>query len=62
METKAYANVAQVNQPPQESTPKDKCKKLIEKLLNLKANEWPTFQENRKRTHSTKTKQIEPCA
>ena len=37
--TKIYANVAQkVNQPPQDIT-----SKLIEKPINLKANEWLTF-------------------
>ena len=46
MGTKTYANVAQnVNQPPQDSTSIDK---LIEKLINLKANEWLTFQETLK--------------
>ena len=46
MGTKTYVNVAQkVNQPPQDSTSIDKYQKLIEKLLNLKANEWLTFQE-----------------
>ncbi len=62
MGTKTYANVAQkVNQPPQDSTSIDKYQKLIEKLINLKANEWLTFQENLKRMHSTETKQSEPC-
>ena len=62
MGTKTYANVAQkVNQPPQDSTSLDKYKKLMEKLINLKANEWLTFQENLKRMHSTETKQSEPC-
>ena len=60
--TKTYANVAQkVNQPPQDSTSICKYRKLIEKLINLKANEWLTFQENLKRMHSTETKQSEPC-
>ena len=49
MGTKTYANVAQkVNQPPQDSTSIDKYQKLIEKLINLKANEWLTFQETLK--------------
>ena len=49
MGTKIYANIAQkVNQPPQDSTSIDKYQKLIEKLINLKANEWLTFQENLK--------------
>ena len=62
MGTKTYANVAQkVNQPPQDSTSIDKYQKLIEKLINLKANEWLTFQENLKRMHSTETKQSEHC-
>ena len=62
MGTKTYANVAQkVNQPPQDSTSTDKYQKLIEKLINLKANECLTFQENLKRMHSTETKQSEPC-
>ena len=62
MGTKTYANVAQkVNQPPQDSTSIDEYKKLIEKLINLKANEWLTFQENLKRMHSTVTKQSESC-
>ena len=62
MGTKTYANVAQkVNQPPQDRTSIDKYQKLIEKLINLKANEWLTFQENLKRMHSTETKQSEPC-
>ena len=57
-----YANVAQkVNQPPQDSTSIDKYQNLIEKLINSKANEWLTFQENLKRMHSTETKQSEPC-
>ena len=47
MGTKTYANVAQkVNQPPQDSISIDKFQKLIGKLINLKANEWLTFQEN----------------
>ena len=62
MGTKTYANVAQkVNQPPQDSTSIDRYKKLIEKLINLKANKWLTFQENCKRMHSTETKQSKPC-
>ena len=62
MGTKTYANVTQkVNQPPQDSTSIDKYLKLIEKLINLKANEWLTFQENLKRVHSTETKQSESC-
>ena len=62
MGTKTYANVAQkVNQPPQDSTSIDKYQKLIEKLINLKANEWLTFQENLKRMHSIEMKQSEPC-
>ena len=61
MGTKTYANVAQkVNQPPQDSTCIDKylifinwCTilgwlNIIEKLINLKANEWLTFQETLK--------------
>ena len=60
--TKTYANVAQkVNQPPQDSTSINKYKKLIEKLINLKANEWLTFQENLKRMHSTEMKERKPC-
>ena len=47
MRTKTYANVAQkVNQPLQDSTSIDKYQKLIDKLINLKANKWLTFQEN----------------
>ena len=62
MGTKTYANVAQkVNQPPWDSTSIDKYQKLIEKLINLKVNEWLTFQENLKRMHSTETKQSESC-
>ena len=62
MGAKTYANVAQkVNQPPQDSASIDKYQKLIEKLINLKANEWLIFQENLKRTHSTETKQNELC-
>ena len=62
MGTKTYANVAQkVNQLPQDSTSIDKYQKLIEKLINLKANKWLTFQENLKRMHSTEMKQSEPC-
>ena len=62
MGSKTYANVAQkVNQPPQDSTSTDIYQKLKEKLINLKANEWLTFQENLQRMHSTETKQIEPC-
>ena len=62
MGTKTYANVAQkVNQPPQDSTSIDKYQKLIEKLINLKANEWLTFQENLQRMHSTETKKSELC-
>ena len=62
MGTKTYANVAQnVNQPPQDSTSIDKYQKLIEKLINLKANEWLIFQENLKRMHSLEMKQSEPC-
>ena len=54
MGTKAYANVAQkINQPHQDSTSIDKYQKLIEKLINLKANKWLTFQENLKRILST---------
>ena len=61
MGTKTYANVAQkVNQPPQDSTSIDKYQKLIEKLINLKANEWLTFQENLKRKHSTEMRQSGP--
>ena len=49
MGTKTYANIAQqVNQPSQDSTSIDKYQKLIEKLINLKANEWLTFQETLK--------------
>ena len=60
--TKTYANVAQkVNQPPQDSTSINKYKKLMEKLINLKANEWLTFQENLKRMHSTEMKERKPC-
>ena len=60
--SKTYTNVAQkVNQPPQDSTSIDKYQKLIEKLINLKANEWLTFQENLKRMYSTEMKQSEPC-
>ena len=62
MRTKIYTNIAQkVNQLSQDSTSTDKYQKLIEKLINLKANKWLTFQENLKRMHSTKTKQIKPC-
>ena len=62
MGTKTYANVAQkVNQPPQDSTSTDKYQKLMEKLINLKVNEWLTFQEKLKRMHSTETKQIKSC-
>ena len=62
MGTKTYANVAQkVNQPLQDSTSINKYQKLIEKLINLKANKWLTFPENLKRMHSTETKQIESC-
>ena len=62
MGTKTHANVAQkVNQPSQDSTSMDKCQKLIEKLINLKANKWLTFQENLKGMHSTEMKQSEPC-
>ena len=62
MGTKTYANVAQkVNQPPPDSTSADKYQKLIEKLINLKANEWLTFQENLKKMYSTEMKQIELC-
>ena len=58
MGTKTYANVAQkVNQPPQDSTSIYKYQNLIEKLINLKANEWLTFQENLKKMHLTETKQ-----
>ena len=60
--TKTYANVAlKVNQPPQDSSSIDKYQKLIEKLINLKASEWLTFQENLERMHSTAMKQTEPC-
>ena len=60
--TKTYANVAQkVNQPPQDITSINKYQKLIEKLINLKASEWLTFQENLKRMHSTEMKQSKPC-
>ena len=62
MGSKTYTNVAQkVNQPPQDSTSIDKYQKLIEKLINLKANEWLTSQENLKRMYSTEMKQSEPC-
>ena len=62
MGTKTCANVAQkVNQPPQDSTYIYKYQKLIEKLINLKANEWLTFQENLKGIHSTEMKKSEPC-
>ena len=61
MGTKTYANVAlKVSQPPQDSTSIDKYQKLKVKLINLKANEWLTFQENLKRMHSTEMKQSEP--
>ena len=54
MGTITYANVAQkVNQPPQDSTSIDKYQKLIEKLINLKAYELLTFQENLKRMCSS---------
>ena len=57
-----YANAAQkVNQPLKDSPSFDKYQKLIGKLINLKANEWLTFQENLKRMHSTDMKKIEPC-
>ena len=57
-----YANIAQkVNQSPQDSTSIDKYQKLIEKLINLKTNEWLIFQENLKRMHSTEKKQSEAC-
>ena len=60
--TKTYANIAKkINQSPQDSTSINKYQKRIEKLINLKANKWLTFQENLKRMHSTETKQIEPC-
>ena len=49
------------NQKPQDITPIDKYKKLIEKIINLSINEWPTFQESIKRTYSTEIKQTEPC-
>ena len=59
---KLYTNVAQkVNQPPQDSTSTDKYQKLREKRINLKANEWLTYQENLKWMDSTVTKQIGPC-
>ena len=62
MGTKTFANVAQnVNQPPQDSPSTDKYQKLSEKRLNLKANEWVTFQENLRIIHSTETKHIELC-
>ena len=62
MGTKTYANVAQkVNQPPRDSTSIDKYQKLIEKLIDLKANKWLTFLENLKRMHSIEMKQSEPC-
>ena len=62
MGTKTCANVGQkLNQPPQDSMSTDKYQKLIEKLINLKANEWLTFQENLKSMHSNETKQSEPC-
>ena len=61
MGTKTYANVAQkVNQPLQDSISINKYQKLIEKLINLKANEWLTFQENLKRMYSAEIKQSEP--
>ena len=61
MGTKTYANVAKkVNQPAQDSTSIDKYQNLLEKLINLKANEWLTFQENLKRMHSAEMKQNEP--
>ena len=53
MGTKTYANVLQkANQTPQDSTPTDNYKKLIEKLINLKTNKWPKFQENLKRNRN----------
>ena len=30
-------------------------------MINLKANEWLTFQENLNRMHSIEVKQTEPC-
>ena len=62
MGTKSYANVAQkVNQPPQDITSINKYQKPIEKLINLKANEWLTFRENLKIMHSTVMKESKPC-
>lgn len=33
-----------------------KKKKLIENLINLNTNEWPSFQENLQKMYSTETK------
>ena len=61
MGTRTYANTAQKQiKKPWTSCQSISIKKLIEKIINLNINEWPTFQENIKRMYSTEIKQTEP--